>query len=601
MRSGILMLLSVIFFPSSVWTQSDMSHESYAWPVKAEKKFINNFGKIRPEHWHMGLDISTGEAVGKEVIAAADGYIAKVKVEPFGFGKSIYINHPNGQTTVYGHLKQFFPLLDSVVKDKQYKLESWNVELSFLPDEFPVKKGQFIAWSGNSGASMGPHLHFELRTTSTDRCLNPLLYAFHIPDDLPPVFSLLSMYDREKSVYDQRPEIFNLSQTDSGFIVRGNPLLMTGSSKLSFSIAAYDRINGSERKQGIFSAKIIYDSLPILEFAFDSITYIESNYVHANIDYSYHYNGGEYLQHLSKLPGDRGRIYHEIQDDGVIGLNDTLVHHLAIETRDEAKNVSILKFSIRRNDSLKLGHSPKTNPFVPRQVNIFDQGEFQAWVDEFSVYDTVYPGLFRRRSDIAGAFSDEFTFGEPSVPLHTELSIAIKPSIPISKGDSGKIVVRYQTKNALTWKKAIWQKEKLASKFSGFGSFQLFRDKEPPVVDPPGRGDTIDLSSSSHLVFKPRDNTAIERFRGELDGKWILFANDKGKNFVYDFDDHFAYGTHSLKLIVSDLVGNVTIKTWWVKRGPWVAPIKKHSKKGKHQARKRKKSNPLRNKPGKLH
>src|SRR5215208_6718271 len=172
-------------------------------PLNIPMALVANFGEIRVNHWHMGLDIRTQQKVNLPVYAAADGYIVRVSVEPGGFGQAIYINHPNGFTTLYGHLNSFFSDLAEYVKKQQYAQESWRINLMLPPDLFPVKKGALIARSGSTGASEGPHVHFEIRDTKTENCLNPLLFGFPVPDAVPPTLIRLATYDRNKSTWEQ--------------------------------------------------------------------------------------------------------------------------------------------------------------------------------------------------------------------------------------------------------------------------------------------------------------------------------------------------------------------------------------------------------------
>ena len=171
---------SGLFFPKNY------PQDYFTWPVGAVQAIVANFGELRPNHYHMGLDCRTEQKENVPILAAADGFVAKVKIEPFGFGRALYINHPNGMTTLYAHLNDFYPELEAYIKQEQYRLESWQVFLDLPPNRFRVKKGQFIAYSGNTGGSQGPHLHFEIRDTKTDKVLNPLLMYNNIPDNIPP-------------------------------------------------------------------------------------------------------------------------------------------------------------------------------------------------------------------------------------------------------------------------------------------------------------------------------------------------------------------------------------------------------------------------------
>src|SRR5215211_2665687 len=194
-RTGFVLV--VFFFTRIAAAQQNPYPQRYFRnPLNIPIQLVANFGEIRTNHWHMGLDIRTQQKVNLPVYAATDGYVARVSVEPGGFGQAIYINHPNGYTTVYGHLNSFFSALADYVKQKQYEQEHWAVNLILPANLFPVKKGDVIALSGSKGASEGPHVHFEIRDTKTENCLNPLLFGFPIADAVPPAVTRLAMYDR---------------------------------------------------------------------------------------------------------------------------------------------------------------------------------------------------------------------------------------------------------------------------------------------------------------------------------------------------------------------------------------------------------------------
>ena len=205
--SLITLNASAQFFPPKNYPQN-----YFSWPVAAVKALSANFGELRPNHYHMGFDCRTDQKQNLPVVAAADGYITKVRIEPFGFGRSIYINHPNGLTTLYAHLNEFYPELEKYVKEQQYKLKSWKVNLDIPQNLFPVKKDSLIAFSGNTGSSQGPHLHFEIRDTKTEKVLNPGLFGFGVPDSIPPDIYRLAIYDRRVSTYEQSPKLYLLKK-----------------------------------------------------------------------------------------------------------------------------------------------------------------------------------------------------------------------------------------------------------------------------------------------------------------------------------------------------------------------------------------------------
>jgi murein DD-endopeptidase MepM/ murein hydrolase activator NlpD len=553
-------------------------------PLGIPMDLTANMGELRPDHWHLGLDFRTQKKENLPVYAAASGYIAKVRIEKFGYGRSIYINHPNGMTTVYGHLNYFFPALEKYVTEQQYKKQSWEIELNFSKNQFPVFKSELIAYSGSTGNSQGPHLHFEIRDTKTSKCLNPLLFGFPVKDDVAPEIVQLAVYDRSISVYRQDPQLFSLRKTSGNdYVLSATPIIQTGLKKISFAIQSFDRMKPSGSKDGIYSANFFFDNKPIIGFVLDSIDYDESAYVNAQIDYKYRYNGGPYLQHLSLMPGDHGVAYKKFSGDGIFYLNDTGFHLVHIEVRDAYNHRSQLNFIIRHADSLvKVGTVDTLEKFIPNQVNVFQKPNFELSLPQNSLYDTVPVIYYRNIAALPNSVSAAHQLNDASVPLHVTATIRIKPDQEIPETLKNKIVIRRNDSRSSSVRKAQWEQGWLVAKFGDFGTFQAFIDTIPPVIKDIGTGDTIDFTASKSIIVEARDNFGtIRNFRGEIDGQWIRFTNDKSGPFIYDFDERCSYGTHQLKITVEDLAGNSTVQTWWFKRNPYTPPPKKviHQKK----------------------
>ena len=557
-------------------------------PLGIPFSVTGNFGELRPNHWHMGLDLRTNQKENQPVFAAANGYLAHVGIRSQSFGRYIIINHPNGLSTLYAHLNKFFPELEQYVEEQQHKKESWAIELDFTETQFPVRQGKLIAYSGNTGGSQGPHLHFEIRDTKTDRSLNPLLFGFEIRDDISPVITRLGMYDRGLSTYQQSPKLIPLKKTDSGYYTLPRKIL-TGNRKISFAIGAYDRITGSATADGIYSAFFYVDEKPQAGFILDNIDYYESGYVNAQIDYRFKFNGGSNLQHLSRLPGDKGNVYQEIESEyGIIELSDTVEHSVRIEISDAHDNLSELFFTIQYSESLSRQDKKNSlqKQFVPGYINLLEEKDFEIYIPENCLYDTVSSLYYRNDFSVPNAITAMHQLNDPSIPVHDQFTVRIKPSVAVGAEQRNKIVMVREWRGRRSVQKAIWQKEWLTGSFSDFGNFRAFTDLIPPVINAPGKGkDTLDLSPLNRIVFTPIDNYGIKSFRAELNGKWLKFTNDKARSFIYIFDEKCPFGVHELKIKVEDIVGNVTEKTWWFKRYPYTPPKKKVVKK----KRKRKK------------
>lgn len=553
----------------------------FRWPLSLAPEIVANMGELRSNHWHMGLDIRTNQKVNQRVYAAAEGYIAYVGIRPLSFGRFIIINHPNGLSTLYGHLNDFEPGLEAWVTQQQYDKESWAVELEIPKDKFPVSKGSFIALSGTTGGSQGPHVHFEIRDTKSGACLNPLLFGFPLSDNVKPTMVKLGMYDRGRSVFEQSPQFFPLKNTANGYILSKQAGLKTNEPKISFALQTYDRINGSNNQDGIYAARLFFDDQLQVEFVIDSIDYNETRYMNSHIDYKLHANGGAFIQHLSRLPGDYGDVYKTSAGDGLIILEDTALHDVRIEIEDAYGNSTELNFTLQYDGSTGgTSSTPITAPvFAPGEVNVFEKPDFEAYIPETCLYDSMHPYYYRSSSVLMTAVSALHQLNDETIPLHGNIKVRIKPDKAIPSAQRDKIIIRRTYRNSTNTRLAKWERDWLSAEFNDFGSFQAHIDIAPPSVNELGGGDTVNLSPASRIVFTPTDNFGIKSFRAELDGQWLRFTNDKARTWIYVFDERCPYGVHELKVTVEDIAGNITSKTWWFKKYPYTPPKKKVVKK----------------------
>jgi hypothetical protein len=556
MHKKLLNLFFFIIFQQGAEAQN-YPKNYFRHPLNIPMQLVANFGEIRTNHWHMGLDIRTQQRENLPVYASAEGYVSRIVVEPGGFGQAIYIDHPNGFTTLYAHMNAFFPALQQHVVKEQYSKESWKINLTFSPDQFPVKKGDYIGLSGNTGGSAGPHVHFEIRDTETDKVLNPLLFGFPIPDAVAPSVVRLAMYDRNRSTYLQSPQLVTIQRTR-------NNTIKVGSNRLSFAVGATDRFSGSNNPNGIYAARIYVDEQPVSSFTLDRIDYNESRYINAQIDYPYAARGGASLQHITPLPGATEVAYNTYGDDGIIHLIDNEPHAVLIEVYDANQNVTRIPFRIQYDASLApASTATAAEQFLPNQINVFERGDFQLVTSEKTMYDAVNVSFSSASNGAANAVSPLYTFLSAAIPSHDSVTVRIKPAGNIPDEWKDRVVIKSVSGSRTSVQKAIWQKGWLMAKFRQFGTFQAFVDNVPPNVN----SVATNLSKATRLVFTPTDNfNVIRSFRVEVEGQWLRFTNDKGRTWIYTFDEKFPKGEHQLKLRIEDEAGNVTEKVWTVQR-----------------------------------
>ncbi|MEO7961011.1 MAG: M23 family metallopeptidase [Ginsengibacter sp.] len=549
---------------SQVTPKRNYPKNYFIYPVQAKIGLAANFGELRPNHYHMGLDCRTDQAQNKNVLAAAEGYVARVKIEPFGFGRAIYINHPNGLTTLYAHLNEFYPELEEYVNAQQYELQSWEVYLDIPEKKFSVKKGQFIAKSGNTGGSQGPHCHFEIRDTRIEKVLNPLLFGLPIADDVPPTIIRLAMYDRCLSTYSQSPKLFSLKKLPSGYTTT-LPVITFNTDKISFGISANDKVSGSSNPNGIYAATLYLDENPVSAFVLDSIGYNETRFLNAHIDYKTRAQGGPYIEHLSRLPGYPESVYRDITGNGVLEITDDSIHQVRIEVQDANGNTSNLNFKIKKGlikENGRLTDSAKyyqQQEFHPGFVNIFESEAMQMMFSPGDLYDSVSFIQTVKQNNAANSYSDFFTAGSGLIPIHSYFITRIKANqdVPASLKDRMLMKRTWGSKTEIV--KAVADGEWYTASFRELGNFELIADDEDPVIG--GFSDNANLSKFSRIVFTPKDNqNEMKNFKAMLDGKWLKFTNDKGRSFIYNFDERCPRGYHELNVSIEDEAGNVANK-----------------------------------------
>lgn len=615
MKQFTFFFFFVLFIAKSTYAQFN----NFVSPVKIPIRVAGSFGELRSNHFHSGIDIKTNSRIGLPVHVVDNGYISRIKVSPWGFGYALYVNHPNGYTTVYGHLSRYAPRIDKWVKKQQYKRESFALDLTPPKTLFSVKKDEVIAYSGNSGSSGGPHLHYEIRETANQVPLNPATRGLKIEDNRNPLMKRLYVYpmDKNSCVNGQmEPVYFSLVPSKNGYAIKDNKKI-NAEGRIGFGLEVMDYISGSWSKCGINKAYLISlgemkDTL--FNFEIDRFHFYESRYINAHIDYSLKWNTGHVVQRFFKLPGNRLSIYRKTKNNPIVKLDkQTTTSKFMIGVEDSWKNKSVVSFSIQymdytkeiiqaKTDNLMLRpiepinwglsytedggyekgsseeeiNSTKENdhkPYYslleskveePLQYNsshYFHDQWFTFKIDGRSLYqNTVFKGIVS--SSPSAKWSPIYSFFPQDIALHRNATITFKvgeiPSSLISKA--------YVAKVSSNGKKFYYSGGKINKGWATFktrslGKFTIKIDTIPPMI----RSLTLKrtkqkLNKNQGIRFVIKDlETGIGYYRGEIDGKYALFTYD-GKNRLLEYKvdpTRISAGkVHYLKLKVKDNRGN---------------------------------------------
>ncbi len=536
-------------------------------PLNIPISLSGNFGELRPNHYHMGLDMKTQARENLPIYAAADGYISRIKIEPSGFGRALYISHPNGFTTLYAHMNDFNPTIEAYLKRKQYELEQWNVMLELPVGVLPVKKGDFIGYSGNTGGSQAPHLHFEIRTTDGDVNLNPFLFGFDIPDNTRPNLLRIGIYDRTKSVYHQSPKIYPLKSAGAGKFIASTGVLKVNTPMISFGVTGYDTHTGSSNLNGIFSGTLVVDGVAVNGFVMDRISYNDTRYLNAHIDYKLKSASNIYMQHLSELPGYINSIYWKKEGNGVIDISDEEVHEIEIVVKDANGNTSTASIKVQYSGAEPAEDKLPGKMFYPMMLDVFESQECEFFIGEQCLYDSVKITYNKLNASSPMAVSSLHSIGNYFIPMQDSMLVRIRSNKELSEDQKNRTVMQWYAGSKKSVQKVEWNGDWASASFRDLGFFQLLVDNEPPIIVPSGFTDGSDLSKASRIVFTVKDNLdKFKNVRVEINGKWIRFSNDKGRTFIYRFDEKVGSGQHTMVIRAEDEAGNTTVRTYNFRR-----------------------------------
>jgi len=566
------MVKNVFFFvflfgwSSHLFAQSPWPKNYFQQPVGFPIILSGTFGELRGGHFHSGIDIKTNGAEGAKIYAVADGYVSRIKVSPYGFGKAVYINHPNGFTSVYGHLRSFNNHIDDYVRKQQIKRKSFSVDLYLNSEEISVKKGDVIALSGNTGSSAGPHLHFELRETAGQVPVNPLLFGYNIRDFITPTIQSIRVFPMNRS------SLVNNQNVPASFEVQGwgktyrlkNIDTISVSGNIALGISVHDLLNDAPNKNGIYAVKLFIDNNLAYAHQFDRFTFTESAYINSMIDYACYIENETRFQMTCRKPGNRLKIYTALLNEGVFEFNDNKVYQLRYEVSDFAGNVSILSFVLRSvycaADMYAVPYEESAYFFAHNSDNHFQNERAYLTAPKGSFYEDFFFQYNQRESDSL-LFSPVCSLHRNTLPMHGTVTLGIKPDSNALKFQGNLCLVRFESDKAI-YAGGKFVNGFVESQISTFGDYAVSCDTVPPDIRFVSFSDKSTVQVGVPLKVKISDNfSGISDYSPELNSNWIIMEYDpKTQLLVYYPDENLKNGENTFKLTVSDKKGNSSVK-----------------------------------------
>jgi len=516
-----------------------------------------SFGEIRGNHFHSGMDFRTNQREGYPVYAIADGYVSRMRVQNSGFGLALYLTHPNGYTSVYGHLSRFAPQIDRAVKDLEYQKKTF--ELDEFPDAaaFPVHKGDIIAYSGNRGSSGGPHLHFEIRDSKTEQTINPQLFGIQVPDNIPPVISALYVYQTNQKSFNEFTPKKGLPTTGAnGSYKLTQQTVVPVSGEIGFGISANDRHNGASGNNGVYAIRLELDGKIIYTSAVERFAFENSKAINSHIDYPAFMTTRRTIQKSFVDPGNPLQIYSSLINNGRILLGDTNVHQVRYLVSDAKGNESILAFQIRSD-----GRSAIQTPEAPEGVsmsygkdNDFSAEGMKLRLAKGTLYNDLKLTYKVRPKPATGAYSRIHQIHNNLVPLHTGFELWIKPDVDMGMLKDKAVIVSTSGGS----QGGVYDQGYIKGTPRAFGSYYIAVDTVAPTIAPLNIAEGKNMKGIARMNFRLRDNlSGIKSFNGYIDGAWVLMEFDtKTATLWHTFDERTANGKHDFKLIVEDMKGN---------------------------------------------
>lgn len=536
-------IFSFLIIINSNYIFSQKNFDDFIYPLDREPSITGNFGEIRPNHFHAGIDFSTNPTLNLPIKSVNDGYVSRIKISPVGYGRVIYITHSNGFVSVYAHQKKYATKIDAYIKQKQIAEHKNEIDILLNPNEIIVKKGEVIGYTGNSGRSTAPHLHFELREEKSEIPINPLL-IYKVKDEIKPVITHLAIYSASDTTAITKLKTIQIKTLNNTLSIATNSIILK-ENIFAIAFSGYDKTNTNGNKNNIYEAKLVLDNELIYHHQLNNISFDDARYVNY---FSEKENGIKFQKCFTPKCFDVS-IYKTLKKGGKIELNDTLFHKLTIEVLDEKSNASALTLYIKTTQ-LKGYKTNTTNytTFCNKDYSLKKENiEISMKAGTLTRDIFLFPFTNKQGKTIIG--------NKNEILMHA-YTLRLKIPNPI-KGKENKMVI-INNDNCL---QSIYENGWLKAESKSFGIFNYSYDTIAPIIkfkNQNKNAETQSIKNSIHFIIT--DNlSGIKDYNIFINDNWSIAEFDAKTNTVNCFfDDKTPTGKLKIKIEVKDNVDNIS-------------------------------------------